>query len=114
MNNSSLGMIRQFCNQNFDNRHHQIEPGYGYDTPNFLNISKAYNINCYRVERPSDIDNALNLMWKNPNESFILDVTIPIETYVAPKVPYGNALNNMIPANPGEYPVIKRKFIINK
>jgi len=114
MNNSSLGMLRQFCLQNFNSRFNQIQPGFGYDNPDFLEIAKAYKINSYRVETTDDIENALYNMWLDPMEPYILDVKIPIETYVAPKVPYGNSLNDMIPVIQGEYPIAKKEFIILK
>ena len=111
MNNSSLGMIRQFCIQNFDNRFNQIQDGLGYDAPNFCKIGKAYNIDSYTLEHPKDIKHALIRMWKYPLRPYILDVKIPIESYVAPKVLFGSSLKQMIPTTPKNYPHTKTKFI---
>ena len=113
MNNSSLGMLRQFCSQHFDKRFNQIQPGLGYDNPDFIEVAKAYKINSYRVNSLCDIENSLCNLWLNPMEPYILDVKIPIESYVAPKVPYGNSLNNMIPDIQGKYPTTKKKFIVS-
>jgi acetolactate synthase-1/2/3 large subunit len=100
LNNGCLGMLRTFCTTGFAGRLHGA--AWGYDVPDFARVGIAYEWGGETISRPSDIDAALERLWADPARPYILNVIIPAETYCAPRVPFGKALDAMIPARPGE------------
>ena len=100
LNNGCLGMLRTFCTTGFAGRLHGA--AWGYDVPDFARVGIAYEWGGETISRPSDIGAALERLWADPARPYILNVIIPAETYCAPRVPFGKALDAMIPARPGE------------
>lgn len=94
MNNHSLGMVRQFQEQYFDNRN----PGTvdTYSTPDFVAVAKAYGIAGCKIRIPSEIDEAINWLWSE-NKPCLLDVEIGQSVGIFPKMAFGYSLDQMIP-----------------
>ena len=84
INNNALGMIRHFQEMYFDSRYYLTKPEGGYSAPEFTKIGKAYGINSHHVEEAIPDD----FMWKDGPE--ILECIIKDNTYVFPKLKFGN------------------------
>jgi len=95
LNNNSLGMIRQFQDAYFESCYQATV--WGYSAPDFVKISKAYNITSYSIESPDKIEIGLSKMWAKPEEPFLLNVFIDLHTNVYPKMMYGNSITKMEP-----------------
>lgn len=95
INNKSLGMVRQFQDSYFDSRHQSTV--WGYDTPNFEKVAKAYEINAITVSESELLKEAIKAMWINPNEPFLLQVMIDPKANAYPKIAFGKPITEMEP-----------------
>lgn len=95
LNNHCLGMIRQFQDSYFNSQY--TSTVWGYSAPDFVVVAEAYGIKAIRIEEESEIEVALLKMWENPNEPFLLDLSLDIHTNVYPKMLFGNPLTEMEP-----------------
>lgn len=91
VNNSYLGMVRQWQELFFDKRYSQTH----MDNPDFTMLAKAYGIQSRRVEKIEELDGALKEMFEN-DSSYLLEVIVEKEENVFPMVPLGSSINNMI------------------
>jgi acetolactate synthase I/II/III large subunit len=95
LNNRCLGMIRQFQDAYFNSCYQATV--WGYNTPDFEQLAKAYGIESFTVDSDEAIDEGLELMWKDPARPFLLNVIIDIHTNVYPKMMFGSPLTIMEP-----------------
>jgi acetolactate synthase-1/2/3 large subunit len=95
LNNHCLGMIRQFQDSYFESCYQSTV--WGYDTPDFEKVSKAYDIEASTIEKPEDINSALEKLWNNTSEPYLLNVSLDIHTNVFPKIMYGSPITDMEP-----------------
>lgn len=93
MNNHSLGMIRQFQDSYFNSCYQSTV--WGYNSPDFSKIAEAYGIESFSIDKNEDIEKGLDMLWKNPNSPFLLNVSIDIHTNVYPKMLFGKPLTEM-------------------
>ncbi|MEM9990518.1 MAG: biosynthetic-type acetolactate synthase large subunit [Bacteroidota bacterium] len=84
LNNSFLGMVRQWQQLFFEKRYASTE----MVNPDFQLIAKGYGIACKRIEERGDIANALKEMLEHDG-SFLLEVMVGKENNVFPMVPSG-------------------------
>ena len=84
-NNSALGMIRHFQEMYFSGEYYQTIPQGGYTVPDFGAIAEAYGIPYKIIENESQID---ELIFRQ-NEPCLIEVRIPEDTYVFPKLEFG-------------------------
>ena len=94
-NNRSLGMVGQFQNEYFDARMRSTV--WGYSAPDFEAVGKAYRIASRTISSVNEMDDALEWLWKNPEEPQILVVMIDVDTKVLPKVSFGRSIDDMDP-----------------
>lgn len=97
LNNRCLGMIRQFQDAYFDSCYQSTV--WGYDSPDFVALSKAYGIDACSIENSNEIEEGLKKLWKDPNQPFLLNVNLDIHTNVFPKMMYGSPITEMEPSN---------------
>jgi acetolactate synthase-1/2/3 large subunit len=95
LNNHCLGMIRQFQDSYLNSRY--IGTVWGYDTPDFVAVAKAYGIDAVSIEKTGEIKKALEWLWSNPEKPMLLNVNIDIHTNVYPKLKFGNPITKMEP-----------------
>jgi acetolactate synthase I/II/III large subunit len=95
MNNRSLGMIRQFQDSYFDSKYQSTY--WGYDAPDFAKIGEAYNIPSKTIDRPDEVDAALDWLWESPDRPNLLQVTIDIRANAYPKIAFGKPITDMEP-----------------
>ena len=93
LNNNCLGMIRQFQDSYFDSQY--ASTVWGYSAPDFVAVANAYGIKSMRIDDSEQMGNAIEKLWENPNEPFLLDVQIDIHTNVYPKMLFGKPLTEM-------------------
>lgn len=93
INNHCLGMIRQFQDSYFDRNY--AATVWGYSAPDFVKVADAYGIPSARVENEEHLPDAIRQMWNDPNEPYLLEVTLDIHTNVYPKMMFGNPITQM-------------------
>lgn len=96
-NNNALGMIRHFQEMYFESRYYQTKPEGGFTSPNFSSIANAYGITGRRIKQ-EEVD---SIEFTDGAE--LLEVIIPENTYVVPKLEFGKP-------NQDQEPLIDRKL----
>jgi acetolactate synthase-1/2/3 large subunit len=96
INNSYLGMIRQWQELFFDNR---LSGADLEGNPDFVKLAEAYGVKAKRVKRAADVDKGIK--WAN---SFVgpcvLEAEVVKEDNVFPMIPAGAPLSGMIIEKP--------------
>lgn len=87
-NNQALGMIRHFQEMYFDNKTYQTTNAGGFTSPAFDQVAKAYGIHSAVVESGEDVERYADLLCDR--EPALLEIRIHENTYVYPKLRYGN------------------------
>jgi len=95
INNHCLGMIRQFQDAYFDSCYQSTVNG--YNTPDFEKVAKAYEIDAFTISSPDQIEEGLTRLWENPDQPFLLNVSLDIHTNVYPKMMFGSPITEMEP-----------------
>lgn len=93
LNNHCLGMIRQFQDSYFDSAYQSTV--WGYSAPDFAALAKVYGIDSAKIENEEQVEDAITQMWKNPNQPYLLDVSLDIHTNVYPKMLFGKPVTEM-------------------
>ncbi|WP_415905090.1 thiamine pyrophosphate-binding protein [Neptuniibacter sp. QD48_55] len=81
MNNYCYGAIKDYQDGNLESRYFATCPEYGYEAPDFLAISKAYNITACRIESHADLKEKLDYVL-NHEGPIICDVNLGNDTFV--------------------------------
>lgn len=92
INNSYLGMVRQWQELFYDKRYSSVDM---HCNPDFVLLGQAYGIKSIRIENPKDLRKVLeeNLFTDEP---ILFDVRVAEEENVFPMVPAKGNLNEMI------------------
>ncbi len=101
INNSYLGMVRQWQELFHEKRYSEV--WLGDSNPDFVKLADAYDVPAYRASTAEELPGAIDAWLANP-KSALLEVVVPHEHGVFPMVPAGAALSEMIetePARPG-------------
>ena len=94
IDNRALGMVHQWQSLFYNKRYSFTELA---DNPDFVKLADAYGWRARRVEKPEDVDDALDEMLAS-NEPFLLDVMIPRDQTVYPMVAPGAPIDDIIGA----------------
>jgi len=92
INNSSLGMVRQWQTLFYDGRHSftDLETGGGTRMiPDFLKLAEAYGCLGIRVTKEEEIDAAIELALKTNDRPVVIDFVVSRDAMVWPMVPQG-------------------------
>jgi acetolactate synthase-1/2/3 large subunit len=95
LNNKALGMIRQFQDSYFEGRYQSTL--WGYTTPDFEQVAKAYGIEAKTISEPSETEGGIEWLWDKPGEPALLQVMIDTFTNVYPKIAFGRPITEMEP-----------------
>lgn len=95
LNNQSLGMVRQFQQSYFQERYPAT--WWGYSAPDFSEVARAYRIESLTVSDTRSLPEALEKMWVNPQEPFLLQVSIDVSANAYPKIAFGHPMTEMEP-----------------
>ncbi len=98
LDNSALGMVRQWQELFFDKRYSEIDLS---DNPDFAALAQVCGIPATRIEHRAEVEDALKALLEAPGPG-LLHVKIDARANVWPLVPSGQANSNMLDASPNE------------
>ena len=90
LNNDYLGMVRQWQQLFFDKRYASTE----MINPDFVTISKGYNIEAERVNERENLNNAVEKMILS-KKPYFLEVCVEKEDNVFPMIPSGSSVSDI-------------------
>jgi len=94
MNNSVLGMVKNFQDMYFDGRDQSTKKG--YSSPSFINIAKAYGIEAHRASSSEDMDRVLNLV-SDRKGPLLIELMMDGATECRPRLAFGSKLDEQFP-----------------
>jgi acetolactate synthase-1/2/3 large subunit len=92
INNSSLGMVRQWQTLFYDGRYSNTDLNTGHDTiriPDFVKLAEAYGCLAIRVEKEEDVDAAIKTALETNDRPVVIDFVVSADAMVWPMVPQG-------------------------
>ncbi|MDO7881241.1 acetolactate synthase large subunit [Antiquaquibacter soli] len=92
INNSSLGMVRQWQTLFYDGRHSFTDLNTGHDTmmiPDFVKLAEAYGCLAIRVTKEEEVDAAITLALETNDRPVVIDFVVSRDAMVWPMVPQG-------------------------
>jgi acetolactate synthase-1/2/3 large subunit len=92
INNSSLGMVRQWQTLFYDKRYSNTDLNTGTDTimvPDFVKLAEAYGCLAIRVEKEEEIDAAIKLAIETNDRPVVIDFIVSRDSMVWPMVSAG-------------------------
>jgi acetolactate synthase-1/2/3 large subunit len=92
INNSSLGMVRQWQTLFYNSRYSNTDLNTGTDTmmvPDFVKLAEAYGCLGIRVEKEEDVDAAIKLAIATNDRPVVIDFIVGRDAMVWPMVPAG-------------------------
>lgn len=92
INNSSLGMVKQWQTLFYDSRYSNTELNTGAGSiriPDFVKLAEAYGCLGIRVEKEEDIDAAIKLALETNDRPVVIDFVVSADAMVWPMVPQG-------------------------
>jgi acetolactate synthase-1/2/3 large subunit len=95
INNQCHGMVRQFQDSYFKGRVQSTV--WGYSAPSFVNVAKAYGISAAEVADPEAVESAIEQLWQDPSEPFLLEVHVALRANAYPKMAFGRPISEMEP-----------------
>ncbi|MFC4223144.1 acetolactate synthase large subunit [Lysinibacter cavernae] len=96
INNSSLGMVRQWQTLFYNGRHSNTDLNTGHGTirvPDFVKMADAYGCLGIRVEKEDEIDAAIKLALETNDRPVVIDFVVSADSMVWPMVPQGVSNN---------------------
>ena len=91
LNNSFLGMVRQWQELFHEKRYSFTD----IQSPDFVQVAKAYNIDGKQISKREELRASLKEMLDHPN-SFLLEVAVLHEDNVFPMVPQGKGVAEIV------------------
>jgi acetolactate synthase-1/2/3 large subunit len=92
INNSSLGMVRQWQTLFYEGRHSFTDLNTGAETrmvPDFVKMADAYGALGIRVTKPEEVDAAIKLALETNDRPVVIDFIVSRDAMVWPMVPQG-------------------------
>ncbi|GAB3558191.1 acetolactate synthase large subunit [Arthrobacter alkaliphilus] len=92
INNSSLGMVRQWQTLFYEGRYSNTDLNTGHDTiriPDFVKLAEAYGCAALRCERDEDIDATIQKALEINDRPVVIDFVVSPNSMVWPMVPSG-------------------------
>jgi acetolactate synthase-1/2/3 large subunit len=92
INNSSLGMVRQWQTLFYDGRYSHTSLNTGHGTvriPDFVKLAEAYGCLAIRVEKEEDVDAAIKTALETNDRPVVIDFVVSADAMVWPMVPQG-------------------------
>lgn len=92
INNSSLGMVRQWQTLFYNGRHSFTDLNTGHDTvmiPDFVKLAEAYGALGIRVTKLEEVDAAIKLANETNDRPVVIDFIVSADAMVWPMVPQG-------------------------
>ncbi|MFC1770860.1 biosynthetic-type acetolactate synthase large subunit [Candidatus Margulisiibacteriota bacterium] len=92
LNNSSLGMVRQWQDMFYEQRFMATDISVA---PDFVKVAKAYGVESLRIDDPSQLKSGIKTMLDHKG-AFLLDAIVDKDEHVYPMVPAGKASKDML------------------
>jgi acetolactate synthase-1/2/3 large subunit len=92
INNSSLGMVRQWQTLFYDGRHSFTDLNTGHESrmvPDFVKLAEAYGALGIRVTKLEEVDAAIKLALETNDRPVVIDFVVSADAMVWPMVPQG-------------------------
>ncbi|MCU1436793.1 MAG: acetolactate synthase 1 catalytic subunit [Pseudarthrobacter sp.] len=92
INNSSLGMVRQWQTLFYEGRYSNTDLNTGHETvriPDFVKLADAYGCASFRCERDEDIDATIQKALEINDRPVVIDFVVSPDSMVWPMVPAG-------------------------
>ncbi|WP_395404489.1 acetolactate synthase large subunit [Arthrobacter sp. UC242_113] len=92
INNSSLGMVRQWQTLFYEGRYSNTDLNTGHETvriPDFVKLGEAYGCASFRCERAEDIDATIQKALEINDRPVVIDFVVSPDSMVWPMVPAG-------------------------
>jgi acetolactate synthase-1/2/3 large subunit len=99
INNSYLGMIRQWQELFYDNR---VSGADLEGNPDFVKVAEAYGVKGWRIRRSGDVDRVLKAAMQYNEGPCVIEAEVVKEDNVFPMIPAGAAVKDMIIERPKE------------
>jgi acetolactate synthase-1/2/3 large subunit len=97
INNSYLGMVRQWQELFFENRLSGVDLE---GNPDFVKLAGAYGIKGWRIKRPNEVDRVLKAAMEWNDGPCLVEAEVVKEDNVFPMIPAGAPLRDMIIERP--------------
>lgn len=94
LNNSVLGMVKNFQDMYFDGRDQSTRSG--YSRPSFVDVATAYGIKAHHVATATEMDHVLNLMPEHKGP-MLIDIMMDGATECRPRLAFGSKLDEQFP-----------------
>ncbi|MCH8861736.1 MAG: acetolactate synthase 2 catalytic subunit [Proteobacteria bacterium] len=96
LDNSCLGMVRQWQTIFYDGNHSEVDLS---DNPDFAAIARAFGLEAFTIERATEVPGAIERLLNTPG-AVLMHVKIDPRENVWPMVPPGVAISNMMEEEP--------------
>ena len=93
VNNSYLGMVRQWQELFFDNRYSGVDLD---GNPDFVRVAEAYGCKGFRIRRSGDVRRILQQAREYDEGPCVIDACVEKEDNVFPMIPAGAAISEML------------------
>lgn len=94
LNNSVLGMVKNFQDMYFEGRNQSTRKG--YSSPSFTNIAKAYGIAAHRITTAAEMGRIFPMIAESKGPLFI-EVMMDGATECRPRLAFGSKLDDQFP-----------------
>jgi len=94
MNNTVLGMVKNFQDMYFDGRDQSTKKG--YSSPSFTDIATAYGIEAHRADNAAEMERLVNLIADHKGPLFI-ELMMVGATECRPRLAFGSKLDEQFP-----------------
>ncbi|NOX88482.1 MAG: biosynthetic-type acetolactate synthase large subunit [Calditrichaeota bacterium] len=94
INNSFLGMVRQWQELFFDEKYSFTN--LGESNPDFVKVAEAFGLKAYSTDRPQDVDDLIDTMLDYNDGPIFVEFKVVKEDMVFPMVPSGASISEMI------------------
>ncbi|MCR2793016.1 acetolactate synthase large subunit [Microbacterium sp. zg.Y625] len=94
INNSSLGMVRQWQTLVYNGRYSNTDLNTGHNSiriPDFVKLAEAYGCLAIRVEKEEDVDAAIKLALETNDRPVVIDFVVSADAMVWPMVQQGRS-----------------------
>jgi len=97
VNNSYLGMVRQWQELFFDNRYSGVDL---YGNPDFVKLAESYGAKGFRIKRGGDVKRILKAAIEYNDGPCVVEAVTGKEDNVFPMIPAGAAISEMLIEKP--------------
>lgn len=94
MNNSSLGMVKNFQDMYFDGRNQSTKDG--YSCPSFTALARAHGIDSVLVRTAAELDSAMEVIAIT-RRPLLVEIVMPYASECRPRLAFGRKLDDQAP-----------------